>query len=66
MIRFYKDKAGEYRWEIKADNGETVDASSEGFSSKQNAVNNLLMTHSMIGTFIARIAKGEASIEWEE
>jgi len=66
MFRFYKDKAGEYRWEIKADNGEIVSAASEGFSSKQNAINNLLMTHSMIGTMLARIAKGEASIEWEE
>lgn len=66
MFRFYKDDKGEYRWQIKATNGETVAASSEGFSSKQNAINNMLMTHSMIGTMLARIAKGEAAIEWEE
>ena len=66
MFRFYKDENGKYRWQIKADNGEIVDSSSQGFSSKQNAINNMLMTHSMIGTMLARIAKGEAVIEWEE
>lgn len=66
MVRFYKNKAGEYRWQIKADNGEIVAAGSEGFSSKQNTVNNLLMTHSMISTMMARIAKGEDEIAWED
>jgi hypothetical protein len=66
MVRFYKNKAGEYRWQIKGGNGEIVSASSEGFASKQGAVNNLLMTHSMIGTMLARIAKGEDEIQWED
>lgn len=68
MIRFYKDKSKkkEWRWEIKAPNNETVAASSEGFSTKYAAVNNLLMTHTMISTELARIAKEKASIIWED
>jgi len=37
---FYKDNNGEYRWRKKAANGKIVGASSEGFSSRQAAVNN--------------------------
>lgn len=40
MTRFniYKDIAGEYRWQLKASNGEIV-AGSEGYTTKQNAIN---------------------------
>ena len=34
----YKDIAGEWRWRLKATNGEIV-ATSEGYTSKQSAVN---------------------------
>lgn len=37
---FYKDKAEEWRWRKKAANNKIVAASSEGFSSKQVAVDN--------------------------
>jgi len=33
----YRDSAGEYRWRLVARNGEKV-AASEGYSSKQNAI----------------------------
>ena len=33
----YKDKAGEWRWRLKAANGNIICVSSEGYSSKQNA-----------------------------
>lgn len=38
MAKFtiYKDKSGEYRWNLKAKNGETIADSAEGYSSKQN------------------------------
>lgn len=39
-IIYYKDKAGEFRWQVLADNGEIVGASSEGFSSLKIAENN--------------------------
>jgi uncharacterized protein YegP (UPF0339 family) len=35
-FEIYKDKAGEYRFTLKAPNGEII-AVSEGYSSKQNA-----------------------------
>ena len=34
---FYVDKAGEWRWRVRDDNGEIIDAASEGFSSKAKA-----------------------------
>ncbi|MEX1013883.1 MAG: DUF1508 domain-containing protein [Candidatus Paceibacterota bacterium] len=37
---FYKDTSGDWRWRKTASNGKIVGASSEGFSSKTNAVNN--------------------------
>lgn len=38
---FYKDIANKWRWRKKSNsNGKIVGASSEGFSSKQSALNN--------------------------
>ena len=36
-ISFYADTAGEWRWQLKHSNGQIVGASSEGFSSEQEA-----------------------------
>ncbi|NMC61265.1 MAG: YegP family protein [Candidatus Methanofastidiosa archaeon] len=36
----YKDKKGEYRFRLKASNGETI-AVSEGYSSKTNCMNGI-------------------------
>ncbi len=33
----YKDKRGEWRWRLKAANGNIICVSSEGYSSKQSA-----------------------------
>jgi uncharacterized protein len=40
MVRFeiYEDQVGEYRWRLVAGNNEVV-AASEGYSSKQGAIN---------------------------
>lgn len=40
-LSFYRDEANEWRWRITANNGRITHASSEGFSSKQAAVDNL-------------------------
>ena len=37
----YKDKRGKYRWRILGDNHKIVGASSQGFSSRDNAQDNL-------------------------
>ena len=34
-FQIYKDKAGEYRWRLRANNNEIV-ASSEGYTNKSN------------------------------
>lgn len=34
---FYQDKAGEWRWRVRDNNGEIIDAASEGFSSRVKA-----------------------------
>lgn len=41
-IHIYQDRAGEYRWRLKAENGETV-ATSEGYSSKEAAMHSAKM-----------------------
>lgn len=54
MVEFYTDQSREWRWRIKAENGEIVAASSESFASKVNAVNNLLMTHALIAAYVRK------------
>jgi uncharacterized protein len=39
-FELYVDKGGEYRFNLKASNGEVI-ASSEGYSSKASAVNGI-------------------------
>ena len=40
MIKFYKDSVGEWRWTVRAKNYKIVGAASEGFASRQKAVQN--------------------------
>lgn len=35
---FYQDAAGEYRWRLQAENGETIADSGEGYVSLRNAM----------------------------
>lgn len=37
---FYVDKAGQHRWRKISPNSQIIGAASEGFSSKQAAINN--------------------------
>lgn len=39
-FELYQDKAGEYRFRLKAGNGETI-AASEGYKSKASALNGI-------------------------
>lgn len=36
-FELYEDNAGEYRWRLRADNGEIVGDSGEGYASKSGA-----------------------------
>ena len=40
-FELYQDKAGEYRFRLKASNGETIGAS-EGYKAKANATNGII------------------------
>jgi uncharacterized protein YegP (UPF0339 family) len=60
MLSIYQsEKNQEWYWQLKAANGEIVAGSSEGFASKANAINNLLITHSMLSTELARLAQSK-------
>lgn len=39
-MKFYQDAKGEWRWTLKADNGEIIGASSEGYKQKSDCVKN--------------------------
>lgn len=43
MAKFevYQDKTGNYRWRLKASNGEPLAISEEGFSSKRSCLNSI-------------------------
>jgi len=40
MARFnvYKDRVGEYRWQLKSQNGNIIADSGEGYTRKENAI----------------------------
>ncbi|HEY3295633.1 MAG TPA: DUF1508 domain-containing protein [bacterium] len=39
-VEYYKDAKSEWRWRRKASNGNIVGSSSEGYTSKQDCVDN--------------------------
>ncbi len=58
MLEIYQNEEdNQWYWKLQAGSNETVAASIEGFPSRGACVSNLLMTHSMIGTLLARLAK---------
>jgi uncharacterized protein YegP (UPF0339 family) len=40
-FELYKDKAGEYRWRLRHENGNIIADSGEGYSTKANAENGI-------------------------
>ena len=37
----YKDKSGEYRWRLRATNGQVIATGGQGFSSKASALSSI-------------------------
>lgn len=56
-IEFYTDVAGLHRWRVTADNNEIVAGAHKGFSTSGEAKNNLLITYTMISTYLAAMAQ---------
>jgi uncharacterized protein len=46
----YKDKAGEYRWRLQANNNEVVADSNEGYTSKASCLNGIEVVRKIVGT----------------
>ena len=40
-FELYQDRAGEYRWRLRHQNGNIIADSGEGYSSKANALNGI-------------------------
>ena len=57
-IEFYEDSANEYRWRVISGNNEKVGASSEGFNTKQGAVDNLKLTVQIATKALATLPDG--------
>ena len=54
-FEIYKDRAGEYRWRLRARNGELMAVSEEGFTRKSSCLNS-----------VRRIQEDAASADVEE
>lgn len=46
-FQLYKDKAGEFRWRLLAENGKSIAASSEGYVAKADALNGIDIVRKM-------------------
>ena len=40
-FELYKDRAGEYRWRLRHQNGQIIADSGEGYMTKANAINGI-------------------------
>jgi len=40
-FELFKDRAGEYRWRLRHENGNTIADSGEGYTTKQGALNGI-------------------------
>lgn len=46
----YKDKAGEYRWRLQANNNEVIADSNEGYKSKDSALHGIDVVKDIAGS----------------
>lgn len=58
-LEFYEDGEGQIRWRVTAGNNEIVGAAHKGFPDIGEAKNNVLMTYSLISTYVAYVAMGK-------
>lgn len=57
-VEFYIDEDNKSRWRVTAKNGEIVAAAHMGFATDGEAKNNLLITYTLISTYLAGAAMG--------
>ncbi|KKN19711.1 hypothetical protein LCGC14_0943100, partial [marine sediment metagenome] len=49
------------RWKIRADNGELVGQSHKGFDDTFEAMDNLIITYTMLTVFVAQVAQSRSA-----
>jgi len=60
-IYFEEDADQNVRWKIKSANGEIVGASHKGFDDTFEAMDNLVITYTMLTVFVAQAAQDKAA-----
>jgi uncharacterized protein YegP (UPF0339 family) len=56
MFKVYRDRAGEWRWRLRAANGRIVADSGEGYSSRTNAERAVQTFRALVETAQVRVA----------
>ena len=59
-VYFEEDKGGKDRWKVRAANGEPVGQAHKGFDDTFEAMDNLVMTYTMLSMFVAGVAKSKS------
>jgi uncharacterized protein YegP (UPF0339 family) len=59
MFQFYKDKAGEWRWRLRANNHEIIATSGEGYKNKQDCLHAIDLVRSLSQDAEIRIYKSD-------
>lgn len=54
-LEYYQDLLGEWRWRVKAGNGEVIGAANEGYKSKQAMKKNVVL----LGALFAELIDGD-------
>ena len=60
-ISFEKGNDKKVRWKIRADNGELVGQAHKGFDDTFEAMDNLIITYTMLTVFVAQVAQSRSA-----
>ena len=60
QVSFEEDKDQKARWRIKADNSEIVGAAHKGFDDVLSAMDNLILTYTLLTIVVAEVAQVRA------
>lgn len=63
-VKVYKDRKNKWRWQMKVDNGRIVGASTEGYSKRRLALENLEVVTGLL-IYIVRRTRGDVERRYE-
>lgn len=61
-VYFEEDADHKIRWKIKANNGEPVGVAHKGFNDMFEAMDNLIITYTMLTVFVAEMAQVKSAV----